>query len=127
MQGICAVHPKQFDAPVVGKETSRNDSGVVEDEEVIFPDEGREVTKLVMLNGALFPVDHHHPGGRSLCQRVRSDKFRGEIVIKVFGAHGKSDLEDSLPIRPFATVKITGRPRKVLLVLLQADPLCCFL
>ena len=41
VQGICAVHPKQLDAPVVGKEAGRDDSGVVEDEEIILPDEGR--------------------------------------------------------------------------------------
>ena len=52
---------------------------------------------------------------------MRSDKFRGEIVIKVFGMHEKWSLEDSLPIRSPATVKITLGARKVLLVPLQAD------
>lgn len=121
VQGICAVHPKQLDAPVIRKEAGRDDPGVVEDEEIILPDEGRKVAKPVMRDSALFPVDHHHPGGRSFRQRVRSDKVRGEIVIKVFGMHGKWSLEDSLPVRPPATVKITLGARKVLLVPLQAD------
>ena len=121
VEGVRAVHPKQFDSPVVGKKAGRDDSGVVEDEEIILPDEGRKVAKPVMRDCAFFPVDHHHPGGRSFRQRVRSDKVRGEIVIKVFGMHEKWSLEDSLPIRSPATVKITAGARKVLLVTLQAD------
>lgn len=87
MGGIDGIGAEEFDGVIVGKDTSGDDFGVVEDEEVIGREEFWEIGEVVVGDRAGGAVDEHHARGGPIGEGARGDEFGREFVEKITGSH----------------------------------------
>ncbi|MCU1306427.1 MAG: hypothetical protein JWN45_1122, partial [Acidobacteriaceae bacterium] len=70
-------------AAPLSKQTSRKDEGVVEYQQVVAAQQGREIAKCAVSKFPAFAVEMEHAGGRAVCQRLLGYPFRRQIVMKL--------------------------------------------
>src|SRR5271157_2037853 len=74
-------------AAAVSEETGGQDAGVVEYQQIVGPQEFREIPKSGIAQAASGAVEVQHAGRRPVAQRLPGDQFVREVVVEVGDQH----------------------------------------
>ena len=80
---------EEFYLAAVGKDSRRDDAGVIEDDQVTVAEKFRKIAEPPVLDALRIPMEHHHARILAPGRRIARDQVVGQCVVEVAGQHGE--------------------------------------